>query len=429
MRVIRFPSEEPAPVQKAWVAELDLALAGDAQGPAAESWRELRGDVRSLAPAMDPEFAVSLERELQRRGALGPTGAATGLASASPSPLPGRRRRAWLRTGSRTLLGHRRGALGGAFAVAVALVAVLVVAGGTGTGGSVHPQAATPDISPSSGAVHHKAASSHVFSPAEVPLASATAGASSGAAASRESQNPALVPATSSPAGAAAPGRVQQLGASVTLGTTAADVQGVSDQVGQLTVRLGGYVQSSNVQTQAHGASEGTLALRLPSARLGAALTAIGRLAPVRSENQSLQDITNSYNSAHQQLSDALAERQALLRALAAAATEGQIDSLRERLSQNRGAITRAQSAFNAVSRSAGTAEVEVTILGDTQPASEGLTIHRGLHDAGRVLLVTLTAILILAAVLVPLALLAAGIASGRRALRRHRRERALDAG
>ena len=45
----------------------------------------------------------------------------------------------------------------------------------------------------------------------------------------------------------------------------------------QLTVRDGGYVQSSNVQVQQQGASEATLALRLPSSRLAAALAAIGR--------------------------------------------------------------------------------------------------------------------------------------------------------
>jgi hypothetical protein len=205
-------------------------------------------------------------------------------------------------------------------------------------------------------------------------------------------------------------------------------VQAISDQVAQLTVREGGYVQSSNVQVQQQGASEASLALRLPSARLSAALAAIGRLAPVRAETQSLQDITSSYDAARQQLSDANAERQALLHALAAATTEGQIDSLRERLAQASAAIGRAQASVNAVSQRASTAEVEVAVLGDTRAGAEGLTLHTGLHDAGRVLLVALIAILIAAAVLVPLALVVAAFAGALGAWRRYRREQVLGA-
>jgi hypothetical protein len=221
---------------------------------------------------------------------------------------------------------------------------------------------------------------------------------------------------------------VQEVAASLTLGTAASNVQALSDQVGRLAVRYGGYVQTSNVQVQQTGTSEATLALRLPSAQLGAELAALGRLASVRAENQSLQDITDSYNSARRALSDAVAERQALLRALAGATSEGEIASLRERLAQSRGSIARAQSALNALSKRASTAEVEVVVLGDTRAQSEGLTLHRGLHDAGRVLVVTVTAILILCAILLPLALVAAATVAARRALLRRRRESVLDA-
>ncbi len=69
-----------------------------------------------------------------------------------------------------------------------------------------------------------------------------------------------------------------------------------------------------------------------------------------------------------------------------------------------------------------------MTVLGDKSASSEGLTLHRGLHDAGRVLTVTLIVLLIAAAVLVPLALLIAALASARRAWRSYRRERILDA-
>ena len=92
----------------------------------------------------------------------------------------------------------------------------------------------------------------------------------------------------------------------------------------------------------------------------------------MRAENQSLQDITNTYDAARQRLSDATAERQALLRALTKASTEGEIDSLRERLAQNRGAIANAHTALQAVSQRASTSEVEVTVVGDRAWAVKG---------------------------------------------------------
>ncbi|MGA2320934.1 MAG: DUF4349 domain-containing protein [Solirubrobacteraceae bacterium] len=259
-----------------------------------------------------------------------------------------------------------------------------------------------------------------------VPL---SAGASTPKSASRAAQSATAEPIAPTPTGAAsAPGRVQQLAASISLAPTPSELQETADRVARLAVSAGGFVQSSHVQVQQGGTSEANLMLRLPSAKLNAALASLGQLAPVRAESQSLQDITDAYDAARQRLTDATAERQALLRALSAATTQGQIDSLRERLSQSRSAIAEARSGLQAVSQRASTAEVEVTVVGDAHAGSKGLTLHRGLHDAGRVLIVTLVVLLITAAILVPLALLLTALVTGRSAWRRYQRERALDA-
>ncbi|HTW42878.1 MAG TPA: DUF4349 domain-containing protein [Solirubrobacteraceae bacterium] len=428
MRIIPFPSEQPLPGEDAWIAELEAALSGEQQGPSADAWRELREDVRSLAPSMDPAFRARLERELLRREVVPSRQARPALARRaladrlrtvarrlilrprpSPSSLAGH-----LHAVVRRPLAHRRLAiLAGALAAAVALAAALVIA-------TPRESRAPAQLSAPAGRLPRAPQAQASPSIAPTPRAS-KAGPAQAAASGAASP-------TSSTGAASAPGRVQQLAASMTLGTSVSEVQAVSDEVAQLTVREGGYVQSSNVRVQQQGTSEGTLSLRLPSAKLSAALAAIGRLAPVRAENQSLEDITGAYEAAHRQLADALAERSALLRALAAATTEGQIDSLRERLAQARRAISRAQASVNAVSQKASTAEVEVSVLGNTHGASTGLTLHTGLHDAGRVLLVTLIVLLIACAVLVPLALVIAAVLSGRSAWRRYQRERALGA-
>ena len=65
-----------------------------------------------------------------------------------------------------------------------------------------------------------------------------------------------------------------------------------------------------------------------------------------------------------------------------------------------------------------------VTVIGDGHAGSEGLTLHRGLHDAGRVLVVTLVVLLIAAAILVPLALLLAALVTTRRGSHSPNRQR-----
>jgi hypothetical protein len=400
MRIIAFPGGDAAGPDAAWVVELDAALNGESAGPAADSWRALSEDVRSLAPPMAAGFEQRLRARLEQP-------------AAHPQP---RRRRPLAWAGA---LARPRVAAGTASATIAGLVVlVLVLSGPQGRG--VEPGAGSGAGAATAGV---KAPSSAPASSPAVTQASAPTHASAEPAKQGD-----LVPAGVAPP--AGPGRVQQLAASIGLSASAGEVQSVSDGVARLAVRDEGYVQESHVQVQRHGASEANLTLRLPSARLSAALAAIARLAPVSSESQSLQDITNTYDAARQRLDDANAERWALLRALAAATAQGQIDSLRERLAQARSAIAQDQSSLQAVSQRASSAEVEVTVLADgggAASASEGLTLHRGLHDAVRVLTVALIAILIAAAVLVPLALLIAALTGAHRVWRRYRRERVLD--
>jgi hypothetical protein len=403
MKIIPFPGGGSASPDEAWLAELEAALNGDGKGASADSWRELRADVRALAPPIDPEFERQLRARIVERGAR-----------SAPKQAS---RVGWLHPPSRPMFA----AVSVAFIV---IAAVLIAAPWRPAGHTVESSAKS---SPTAARADRLGPA---FGPAEsAPTAGASAGkaslsgtgASGSASAGQATNAPAASGAASSPA------RVQQLAASITLAATPSDVQETADRVSRLAVSDGGFVQSSHVQVQQAGTSEANLMLSVPSAKLSGALASLGQLAPVRAESQSLQDITNTYDAASQRLSDATAERRALLRALSRATTEGQIDSLHERISQNRGAIAQARSALQTVSQHASTAEVEVTVLGDAHTGSEGLTLRRGLHDAGRVLLVTLVIVLIAAAILVPLALLAAALAAARRMWLRYQRERILD--
>jgi hypothetical protein len=203
-------------------------------------------------------------------------------------------------------------------------------------------------------------------------------------------------------------------------------VQSVADQVALLAARDGGFVQSSQVHLQHGAGGEANLQLSLPSARLSAALAELARLAPTRAQSQSLQDITDVYGAARTKLADAVAARQALLRALSKASTQGQIESLRARLSLAGGAIVQARAAFQSVATRANNSAVEVTVLGDAHAVAGESTLSKALHDARDVLKVALAALIVALAVLVPLALLGVLVAVAWRSWRRRLRERAL---
>jgi Domain of unknown function (DUF4349) len=389
MRIVPFPQRNGQELDGP-VAELEAALTGDGHGPVADSWRELHGDVRALAPPMSPDFERRLREQIEQLAASGPR-RTRGRSAARPALA---RARAWLGSGLRPRL-----LAGSGICVMAAIVTLVVIAPWRGSNlGSetfMFPSASVPK---------RFSATPHSDSPR-------TAGPAIPAAAV---------------AGEPAAERIQQRAASITLVATPEALQSVADRVARLAVREGGFVQSSQVRLQHGAGGEANLNLNLPSARLSAALASLAQLAPTRAESQSLQDITDEYTVARAKLADAVAERQALLRALSRATTQGQIESLHARLALAGGAITRARAALQSVSKRGSSSAVEVTVLGDAQAGSGGLTLSNGLHDAGDVLRVALVVLIIALAVLVPLAILAALIVVGWRVTRRQLRERAL---
>ncbi len=403
MKIIPFPTGADVP-DAAVIAELEAALAG-AAGPGANAWRQLSEDVRVLAAPIDPGFERTLGERLN----------SPAPAEDDPQPgasAPGRLQRWWAAhtTRSRVLTG------GGVGVLAALLLAIVIVGPFKSAGKGLHIGRG-PALSQSSPAAAKTAAPTSSRAAKADELGPST---ESSAAASA----PAVSAVPSTPA-SPSPARVEQLAASLTLGTTASEVQRVSDQIGRAVTAEGGYVASSQVQVESRGESGATLSLSVPSAHLARTLSALGRLGAVRAETQSQQDITDAYGASKRALADAVAERAALLRALAAASTQGEIESLHRRLALSGAAIDRARNAFGRISREASNSNVEVTVVGDSHTTG-GLTLGRGLHDAGRVLTVALGVLLIGLAALIPIALVALAFGLGARVLRRGRRERAL---
>jgi hypothetical protein len=194
-----------------------------------------------------------------------------------------------------------------------------------------------------------------------------------------------------------------------------------------------GYVENSTV-TQT-GGSDGyaSLELTVPSSALAETMTELSRLpyARVTARTDNVQDVTNQYGAAQRRLSDAQALRTALLKQLANAQTTAEVNSLNAQLHDADGSIAAAQGALAALKHQIDTVQIGVTIAA-AAPApvaqSSGFTIDKAARDAGRVLVVAAGVALIVLAVIVPVGLLAGLAWWVGSAVRRHRREQALDA-
>jgi hypothetical protein len=398
MRVIPFGPPRMSAADAQELARIEAALNGDATGAEADYWRELRVDVCALAEPLDPDFALALEQRL--RDTREPSRSAPRTAAAA--------------------IGRRRGP---ALAIAASLAAVLVAVLAFGVPGSSHAPRRGPveSMGRAEGAPGNHSAAPPLIAGDREEASGAEATSGSGEKGPPAAGAPAEAPGEGS-------GRLQRLGASVTLGAGGEGVQQVADRVGRATVAAGGFVQSAHVQTQRGSAGEALLTLVLPSAKLQSTLARLERIASVRAESQSLQDISGEFHAAAGRLAAARAERAALLRALATASTAGAVESLHARLAEAANRISAAERQRASIAHQASQAQVEVTVLGEAHHGG-GSTLGRGVSDAGKVLTVSLAVLVVAAAVLVPLGLLIAAVVFGGRVWRRQRRERVLGSG
>ncbi len=367
---------------------IDATLAGDAVGPENAELAELSLLLAGEREPASREFSARLDARVARRFAPAPADAA----AAAERP---RRRRWLLAPGLATGL--------------AALVAVLVVVG-------VH--------------VHSSSSSSSSSSFSGV--------AASGVA--RDLRRPAGAAGTErfgSAQGSLAPtppstGRQIVQSAQVALSTPPNRVDSVAQQVFDVVAAQNGVVENSNVTaTAAYGTAQ--FSLSVPSAHLAGTLNALSALrgANVASRSDATQDVTGRLGGAGQRLAEARALRTALLRQLAAAATATAVSSLRTQIHDVDASIASDLATLRSLQRKVAYSQIQVSInsvaSGHPVPSGGGFTLARALHDAGRVLVVAAGVALIALAVLVPLGLIVALGLWLAFALRRRRREQALD--
>ncbi len=393
---------EPVDGRYAEVAEIALLLASD-------------------RPQVPPAFAQSMDQKVERRFA----------AMAKDRPRRRRYARFW--------------EAAGAVAAGVALIVAIVVVAGGGHGASVGASSSASE------SVTSAAASSSAGSAGPGSAASTAARAPSRASKAQ----PALVPPTNSSTGSSASGspafgsassstsaptiqppttgRKVVQGAQLNLTASPNRIDDVAQEIYNVVGQANGIVENSSV-TQGGPGGAANFQLSLPSAALGQTMSQLSSLnyAQVVSRTDSSQDITDQYGAATRALGDARALRTSLLKQLANATTTEQVNSLNAQIHDAEASISSDQATVNRLNHQVNYSEVYVTVQAKpvAAPVSHGgggFTLGRAAHDAGRVLMVAAGVALIAIAALTPVALVVAlgwWVAS---ALKRRRREQALD--
>jgi hypothetical protein len=390
---------EPPPLDDETVAALeaiDATLDGQPVDPDLADLAELSLILRDERSQPTPWFLSTLDARVAGGFAAAPR---TSVRSGHLG------RRGWWGAGS---------ALGGACAVVVALL-VLHVGGGGHSGVRVTAGASAVSSSTS-------APSSALTSPAARALTGSL---------SQSAKVPVLPP---SPHGAH--GRDITQSAQLTLRARAGRIDGVAQQVFDVVGLERGTVQSSHVFDRARGTGSARFTLQVPSGRLQATLTRLSSLrgATVASRADASADITGAVNTTAGRLAAAHALRRSLLAQLAAADTATLAGRLQASLRHNESVIVADETSLARLHVKVTDSTIDVVVTAPAVAArhprrSTGdFSIHRGLHDAGRVLVVTAGVALIVLAVLIPLGVLAAIAAWVWALTLRRRRDGALGA-
>jgi hypothetical protein len=227
--------------------------------------------------------------------------------------------------------------------------------------------------------------------------------------------------------------RLQEQSAAISLIAPGKDIAEVGDRIIGVADQVGGFVESSNVRATDGDNGGGDFRLRVPVARLDDALARLSRLAHVSERTQGSVDITAERNVARERLGEAKAERTSLLKRLAEADTDAEVDSLKGRLRDVNAMIASFRASLKQVVRRAQYAAVSVTLSAKPKkdvvgPADDGKwTPADAIRDAGRFLEVAAGVVVLAGSVLLPLALLALLGLAGQRMAGRRGRDRVLE--
>ncbi len=329
---------------------IDATLSGEAVDPRHADVAELALLLADERPRPDAAFATGLDERVQRRF--------------EAAPRARRRRFSWWVW-----------APSAAVAVSVVVAVVIVLGqGGGGSGGVVFgaldrgaasvASAPKEKLLPKASAVHPNSLQ-QTFSRHGAPSRTSAGGSSSSSAAGPAGPaGPPLPYGANIPAAPILSGRKVIQGSHLSLSTTSKRVDQVAQEVFNVIGQQKGIVKSSQVTANGGHGGYAQFQLSVPDGNLAATMAALSNLqyAQVASRTDTTQDVTNQFRVDQRRLADDRALRTALLKQLASAVTQAQIDSLNARIHDAAAAITSDENALHAINRSVGYSQIYVTI-------------------------------------------------------------------
>jgi hypothetical protein len=373
------------PEETATLEAIDATLAGEPVDPEYAEIAELALLLRAERSEPRAEFADRLDERVARRFS---------------APTPKRR-------------GSRRWLFAPAAGLALAGVVTIVVVASSGRGG---PQVAANAPATLSGG---SAGPARVLSPAKEP-------SSGSLSLAQPSSAPAPAPV------AASPRRKQVQSSQLSLSAPGNRIDDVAQEVFDVVGADHGYVNNSTVTASGGPGAYAQFQLTVPSDGLPTAMRQLSalRYARVVSRTDTSYDVTNQFSSTSSQLAEARALRTSLLKQLQSAVTQTQIDAIRARLADVDARISRDEATLRSLNHRVHYSQISLTVQAHgvlVAHKSHGFTLGNATRDAGHVLQVAAGVALIGLAVLVPVSLVAALAWWIAVALRRRRREQALD--
>ena len=437
---MRGPDDDPlGPEIAGALMAVDATLAGDPVDPEYAELAELALLLRRERPRTSDAFTARLDERVERRFARpAPAARGTGFRRWLSGSLAGLAAAA-AATALVILVSNGGGRpvdMSAASSNSASAAATTASAGGTSSAASAGTaagsagsgSAANGKVTPDARDLSGKALRSAPHSSGFGALKSAASSAASSPATSTSPSGPVIPTPT-------IPGKRQVVqSAQLTLAVAPKQIDDVSQQVFNVVGQEKGYVNGSNVTSGGSNANA-FFQLSVPSSSLPATLAALSELkgAHVVARTDNTNDITGQVGGAGQRLAEARALRRSLLKQLANATTSAQVTSIQARLHDANASIASDLSTLRGLQRQVAYSNITLRIQSTTAPPpvthhhSSGFTIGSAAHDAGRVLVVVAGVALITLAVLVPVGLVAALLAWVGFAVRRRRRDQALD--
>jgi hypothetical protein len=184
-----------------------------------------------------------------------------------------------------------------------------------------------------------------------------------------------------------------------------AGLQGTVQKAVQIAERLGGFVVSTSVDSE--GARRGTVVVRVPSARFGQALRELEGLGRVRNENVSGVDVTQEFVDLQARLRNWQAQEAVLLRLMDRARTVTDTIRVQGELSRVQLEIERLRGRLDYLEDQTELGTITTTFIGAGPAPSRPTTLARAWREAVRASLEVVSAVVVGAGYLVPIALLA----------------------